>query len=106
VTGDQAIRPGTDESGTPFAIDMGSCLTSDHQALWDEHFGGLKQWACGSIWQVTLMELWSFDQICMLEAGNLPAYPPEIRAQVGELAMMLGEYLRNIRTGRKPDTAT
>jgi hypothetical protein len=50
------------------------------------------------------MELWSFDQICMLEAGNLPAYPPEIRAQVGDLAMMLGEYLRNIRTGRKPDT--
>jgi hypothetical protein len=105
VTGDQAIRPGTDESGTPFAFDIG-CLTSEQQALWEEHFGGLRQWACGSTWQVTLMELWSFDEICMMDVGSLPIYPPELQVAVGNLSRRLGEYLRNIRTGRKPNTAT
>jgi hypothetical protein len=85
---------------------MGSCLTSEQQALWEEHFGGLRQWTCGSTWQVTSMELWSFGQICMLEAGSLPVYPPELQAEVGDLARKLGEYRQNVRTSRKANIAT
>jgi hypothetical protein len=74
--------------------------------LWEEHFGSLKRWARGSTWQVTLMELWSFTQICVLEAGGPPDYPPELQAEVEDLAQMLGDYLRNMRTGREPEPGT
>jgi hypothetical protein len=52
------------------------------------------------------MELWSFGQICMLEAGSLPVYPPELQAEVGDLARKLGEYRQNVRTSRKANIAT
>jgi hypothetical protein len=105
LTGGQATRPSTEKAGASFAFDIG-CLTSEQQTLWEEHFGGLRQWTCGSTWQVTSMELWSFGQICMLEAGSLPVYPPELQAEVGDLARKLGEYRQNVRTSRKANIAT
>ena len=84
----------------PFPFDIG-CLTAEQRVLWAEDLKDMAQWADGDVWQVTHMELWSFAQICMLEASSAPAYPPELQAEITELASMLVEYMGNFATGRK-----
>jgi hypothetical protein len=93
-------RPQDENSGAPFMFDIG-CLTEEQRVLWAQHHEHLAQWAAGDVWQVTHMELWSFDQICMMEAGSRPTCPPELLAEIAKLDGMLMEYMRNLATGRK-----
>ena len=97
-------RPADEKSGVPFVFDVG-CLTAQQRALWDQTYADLKQWADGTTWQVTLMELWAFNEICMFEGAGFPDYTSELLANVGELNRMLAEYRDNVRRGhgrRKP----
>ncbi|MGP0047685.1 MAG: hypothetical protein ACLPZR_02395 [Solirubrobacteraceae bacterium] len=67
----------------------------------DHYFAALEQWAHGAVWEVTLMEFWSLDQMCSLETISPPAHPPELHAKVRDLDRMPAECLVNVRTGRK-----
>ena len=93
-------RPRDEEGGIPIDVDL-SCLTAEQRQLWDEHFPELRRWTEGSICQATLLELWSFGQICMLDAVDFPKWPPQVAEQLDEYARMLREYLENMRRRKR-----
>jgi len=78
-----------------------SCPTPELRQLWDEHMSELEPWTEGSICQATLLELWSFGQICILDAADFPKWPPEIADQLSEYARMLQEYMENMRRAKR-----
>ncbi|MGP0052229.1 MAG: hypothetical protein ACLPZR_25790 [Solirubrobacteraceae bacterium] len=101
MTSDDARRcPPDEQVGVRFAFDVG-CLAPEQRALWDQYFAALELWAHGAVWEVTLVEFWSLDQMCSLEAISPPAYLPELDAKVSGLDRMLAECLVNVRTGPK-----
>ena len=105
VRGEGRRRPRDEQGGLPVPFDTG-CLTREQRQLWDEYFADLDQWTEGTICQVALLELWSFDYICMLELGDVPTYPPELETQLRDYGRMLAIYLKNLRAGAKGSDRT
>ena len=98
MTHNGRVRP-RDEGGAPFELDL-RFLTPDQRRLWDENFPTLKRWTHGSICQVTMLDLWSFAHICMLE-GDRPQWPPELGEKLNGYAVALREYRENMRRAQR-----
>jgi hypothetical protein len=91
----QGVRPRDQEGGIPVAFDL-ACLTPEQRELWDESFSELDEWTEGTICQATLLELWNFSYICMLDVGA-PNWPPELARELSEYGRQLGTYMENMR---------
>jgi hypothetical protein len=92
------VRPRDEEGGVPVAVDL-ACLTPEQRKLWDENFSNLDQWTTGTVCHATLLELWSFGYMCMLDCG-VPNWPPELASELGDYGRGLREYMQNLRTAR------
>lgn len=68
--------------------------------MWDHTFPRLSAWTQGSICQATWLELFTFDQICMLEGYGSPPWPPAIAEDLDRYTGMLGQYKENMREAR------
>jgi hypothetical protein len=96
--GTRGRRLRDDQGGIPIEVDL-SCLTPEQRRLWDESFPKLAQWTDGSICQATVLELWSFGYMCMLDTDS-PRWPSEVAEQLWEYSRMLNEYRENMRRAR------
>jgi hypothetical protein len=92
------VRPRDEEGGIPVAVDL-ACLTPEQRELWDENFSDLTEWTEGTTCQATLLELWSFGYVCMLDCG-VPNWPPELARELSEYGRQVGEYMENMRAAR------
>jgi hypothetical protein len=92
------VRPRDEEGGIPVAVDL-ACLTPEQRELWDENFSDLNEWAEGTICQATLLELWSFGYMCMLD-GGVPNWPPDLARELSDYGRGLREYMENMRAAR------
>jgi hypothetical protein len=92
------VRPRDEEGGIPVAVDL-ACLTPEQREVWDENFSDLAEWTEGTICQATLLELWSFGYMCMLDCG-VPNWPPELARELADYGRQVGEYMENMRAAR------
>ncbi len=92
-------RSSDEQGGTPFAFGI-TCLTSEQRELWDEWFARLAEWTAEDICQVTMLELWSFGYLCMLELGDTPAVPPRLDARLRDYGQKLATYARGVKEHR------
>lgn len=93
------VRPRDEEGGIPVAVDL-ACLTPEQRLLWDENFQRLDEWTEGTICQATMLELWNFGQICVLDGGGVPSWPPELARELAHYGGMVQEYMANVRAAR------
>ncbi len=93
------VRAPDEQGGMPFPFDIG-CLTVEQRELWDEWFARLGEWTVGDVCQVTMLELWSFGYLCMLELGAIPAVAPELDARLRDYGQKLATYARDVRQSR------
>ncbi len=93
------VRSFDEQGGTRFAFDI-TCLTVEQRELWDEWFARLGEWTTDDICQVTMLELWSFGYLCMLDLGDTPAVAPELDARLRDYGQKLAAYARDVRQSR------